>query len=80
MRHIDYSPYIHKRDSRYYVAWWNARAANWELPMTKAEHKATGCSAYFCRSLEGLYWWSTRAQARYQARVRFGLDSSVGSK
>jgi len=71
---IDYSPYIHQDSrGRYVVARWDDVHHNWLQPMNNAERKLTGCGGSWALTLEQLPGWRTRAQARYQARVRFGL-------
>jgi len=75
---LNYKNYVHEYtddDGKtwYAVCEWDEEHSQYVQPMNTEEARLTGCYAYFARKLSGITAWPTRAQARYQARVRFGL-------
>ena len=62
---------------RYYVAYWNERASQYEGGLRLDIAKATGASGFFCRSEKGLpgaggYSYKSRTSALRRAREMYG--------
>jgi len=69
------NPYVHQlKNGRWVVAQWVESANQYQAPMTAEEKKATGCHAYFAKTLEGLGCtsYASKSSASRRAKRLFG--------
>lgn len=83
MTNMKASDFVVEHEGRFYVAYWNEKAARYEGSLTTEIAKKSGCSGFFCRSKAGLpgaggYSYAHRRSAL--ARARDCYEFSIGSR